>query len=247
MAIQSFKRYEKKFLLTNEQYMALMPRLKEYMYLDDHCKDETGYKIANIYFDTAQNEIIKHSISKPYYKEKLRLRTYGTPESENATSFLELKKKIGGIVNKRRVVMPLWQSYEFLETGKHPENASYMQNQVLNEIEYFLSNNDVKPTVYISYDRIATFAKNDHDFRLTFDTNITTRRNDLHLESGSFGTQLLLPDQHLMEVKILSAYPMWLTQILSEQGIFNQTFSKYGKEYKNYCLNNKEADFELAI
>ncbi len=101
MAIKSFKRYEKKYLLTGEQYEKLIPRLLEYMKMDDHCVNNS-YSIYNIYYDTDDNSVIRHSISKPYYKEKLRLRSYKIPQSPSDKVFLELKKKINKIVNKRR-------------------------------------------------------------------------------------------------------------------------------------------------
>ena len=93
MAIKSFKRYEKKFILTQKQYDALIPRLLEYMNPDEHCKSGKNYSIYNIYYDTDNNDVIRHSIAKPYYKEKLRLRSYTVPNSLDDNVFLELKKK----------------------------------------------------------------------------------------------------------------------------------------------------------
>ena len=94
MAIRSFKRFEKKFILTAEQYNKLLPILLDYMNLDKHCKVGENYNIYNIYYDTLNNDVIRHSISKPYYKEKLRLRSYNIPNSLDDKVFLELKKKI---------------------------------------------------------------------------------------------------------------------------------------------------------
>lgn len=108
MAIKSFKRYEKKYLLTGEQYEKLIPRLLEYMKMDDHCVNNS-YSIYNIYYDTDDNSVIRHSISKPYYKEKLRLRSYKIPQSPSDKVFLELKKKINKIVNKRRAIITLME------------------------------------------------------------------------------------------------------------------------------------------
>ena len=121
MAITSFKRYEKKYLLTDEQFNALIPKLLEYMNPDEHCKEGNENTIYNIYYDTDDNSIIKHSLSKPYYKEKLRLRSYSIPKSLDETVFLELKKKIGGIVNKRRIVITLKQAYDLLNKGIRPD------------------------------------------------------------------------------------------------------------------------------
>lgn len=203
---------------------------------DENCEDGDEYIIYNIYYDTDDDKIIRHSLSKPYYKEKLRLRSYNIPSPKD-TVFLELKKKIGGVVNKRRIVITLEEAYDLINKGKRPENCDYMTEQVLNEIEYFLKTNDVKPKAYISYRRKAFFGKEDRDFRVTFDTHIITRRDELALEKGCYGEELLKDGQHLMEVKILGAIPVWLTKIFAELKIYTSSFSKYGKEYKKYCSN----------
>lgn len=240
MAIKSFKRYEKKFLLSKEQYERLIPKLLKYMELDKHCRDGNNYSIYNIYYDTIHDDVIRHSISKPYYKEKLRLRSYHVLSSNEDEAFLELKKKINGIVSKRRVVLTLGEVNEFLNKGIRPEVNEYMDNQVLNEIEYYLKNNDVYPNVYVGYSRKAFFGKENKDFRVTFDSHITTRRNELSLAKGNFGQQLLKQNQYLMEVKILGAIPLWFVEILSELKIYNTHFSKYGNEFMQRCLNNIE-------
>lgn len=120
MAITSFKRYEKKFMLTKEQFEQLMPKLLQHMNQEEHTKDNGMYSIYNIYYDNDNHDVISHSISKPYYKEKLRLRSYNIVENEEEKVFLELKKKINGIVNKRRVVLTLAESQAFLEKGIRP-------------------------------------------------------------------------------------------------------------------------------
>ncbi len=239
MAIKSFKRCEKKFLLNKEQYDALIPRLLEYMNLDEYCKSEKNYSIYNIYYDTDDNDVIRHSISKPYYKEKLRLRSYKIPEKPEDIVFLELKKKIKDVVNKRRAEMTLQEAYRFLELGERPVPKDYISKQVIDEVEYYLINNKVYPKVYISYSRKAFFGKEDSSFRLTFDSKIIARRNNLFLELGSFGYELLEKNKYLMELKISGAIPMWLVKIFSELSIYSTHFSKYGNEYMRYCLNNK--------
>ena len=238
MAIKSFKRFEKKFILTKYQYDKLIPILSNYMNLDKYCRDGKNYNIYNIYYDTLNNDVIRHSISKPYYKEKLRLRSYNIPNSLDDKVFLELKKKINGIVNKRRVVMTLGEVYNFLENGKKPFFDNYENNQVIKEIEYYLSKNKVFPNVYIGYSRKALFGKEDKEFRVTFDSKITARRSDLCLSSGCFGYDILGENKYLMEVKFLGAIPLWFTKILSDLEIYNTHYSKYGNEYMMYCINN---------
>lgn len=239
MAIKSFKRFEKKFILDQKKYDELIAKLLEYMNPDEHCKSQKNYSIYNIYYDTKTNDVIRHSISKPYYKEKLRLRSYTIPTNLDSKVFLELKKKINGIVNKRRVVMTLKEAYDFLEYRKRPILNDYINEQVIQEIEYYLSKNKVYPAVYIGYTRNAFFGKDDKDFRVTFDSNIITRRNNLSLGAGCFGTDILGKNIYLMEVKFLGAIPLWFTKILSDLEIYNTHFSKYGNEYMNYCLDKK--------
>lgn len=240
MAIKSFKRYEKKFLLTQKQYESLIPRLLDYMEPDQYCLDGNNYSIYNIYYDTVHSDVIRHSISKPYYKEKLRLRSYRIPTDPTDKVFLELKKKINGIVNKRRVVLTLEEANLFISQGIRPKAKDYMSEQVINEIAYYLSHEKVQASVYIGYTRKAFFSKEDSDFRLTFDSQILTRREDLTLEDGYFGENILEENQYLMEVKILGAMPVWFTKILSELEIYNTHFSKYGQEFMNYCAQDKE-------
>ena len=69
-------------------------------------------------------------------KEKLRLRGYGIPSLEDKV-YLEIKKKVNGLVNKRRTRLVLKEAYNYLFTSIMPEYKEYMNKQVLNEIDYF--------------------------------------------------------------------------------------------------------------
>jgi len=230
MAIETFKRYEKKFLLDREKFECISKCLEDYMEPDKFNIDGNCYTISNIYYDTESDELIRRSITKPVYKEKLRLRSYGKPTLEDIV-FLEIKKKFKGVVNKRRTKLTLAEAYDFIDNGIIPEEQPYINRQVLHELQYFFEIYDLKPAVYLSYDRWAYFSKEDTDFRITFDTNIRTRRTDLRLESGSYGDLLLPEDTWLMEVKILNAIPLWFVKILSECEVYANSFSKYGTEY----------------
>jgi hypothetical protein len=231
VAIKSFKRYEKKYLLSHEQYSKIIPGLLEHMDPDEHCMHGEKYNIYNIYYDTENSDVIRHSISKPYYKEKLRLRSYNVVQSMDDKVFLELKKKINGIVNKRRAVMTYGDAQRFLSEGVKPCMKDFRSGQVLNEIEYYLSRNKVRPAVYIGYQRMAFFGKENRDFRVTFDSRILTRREELSLEQGFYGKELMGEGMSLMEVKILGAMPLWFAEMLSGLSIYSTNFSKYGQEY----------------
>lgn len=239
MTIKSFKRYEIKYFVTYEQFCTIKTELEKHMVLDKNCMTNGSYMIYNLYFDTDNNDIIQRSLDKPYYKEKLRLRSYSIPTNENEKVFLELKKKIGGIVAKRRAVIPYNQALEFVETGIIPEIKNYEDRQVLCEIKDFLERYNAHPKVFISYERVAYFDKNDSEFRVSFDKNILTRRTNVNLLDGDFGTELIDDGLYLMEVKCEGQLPMWLCHLLSEMKIYRTSFSKYGTEYKNYIAANR--------
>jgi hypothetical protein len=239
MAIEVFNRNECKFLIDKAVYDNIQDRLLEYMELDEYNKDNKLYTISNIYYDTSDNYLIRKSLSKPAYKEKLRLRAYGVPR-ENEKVFLEIKKKVCGLVNKRRTKLRLNEAYNFVSTGQEPELKSYMNRQVINEIEYMLRIYNLEPKLYLAYDRQALFGIDSRDLRITFDTNVRTRRYDLRLEAGDYGEQLLEDGKWLMEVKAEKNIPLWLSRMLSENKIFKTSFSKYGAEYQKMLLRERE-------
>ena len=223
MAQTVFNRYEKKYLMTSAVYHKLRQRLEPYMEADRYGL----HTICNIYFDTPDDLLIRRSIEKPVYKEKLRLRSYGVPGPDSKV-FLEIKKKYAKVVNKRRVQLRLAEAYAYLEQGARPEQ----ENQILREIDFFLGRYPLQRRLYLAYDRVALFGREDPDFRLTFDTRIRSRRLDLGLEQGDRGRLLLPEDCVLMESKVMGATPLWFTGILSEMGLYPVSFSKYGNIYK---------------
>ncbi len=234
MAIRTFQRKEVKFLLSMEQYQGLQPVLYTYMNPDKHCIDGKEYGVYNIYYDTDDNFLIRESLAKPYYKEKIRLRSYASPAGPEDLVFLEIKKKVGGIVTKRRVTMTLREAEAYIQTRVKPQSEKYLQQQVIKELDVFLNNYTVHPAQYISYQRSAFFGRENSDFRLTFDRKITARRDDLTLARESYGSQIILPEQRLMEVKVSDSIPAWLSMELSRLGIYKTSFSKYGTAYKQY-------------
>lgn len=225
-----FKRIEKKYQLSSEKYWAFVHALAPYMQMDAYGL----HTIGNIYYDTEGYDLIRHSIEKPPYKEKLRLRSYGTPESDTMV-FIELKKKWDSTVFKRRISMTLHEAEDYLNHGIHPNRDS----QILREIDYFLDFYTPTPKLFLGYDRIACYGLGDPEVRITFDAHIRSRETHLKLSNGDFGTLLLGDDDVLMEIKIPDAMPLWLASLLSDFEIFPLSFSKYGNIYKEKITLNR--------
>jgi hypothetical protein len=230
MTIFVFNRYEAKFWLDEALFRPLFDRLSEWMIFDEANIDESLYTVNNLYFDTHDHELIRRSLSQPRYKEKLRLRAYGVPTSLDSV-YLELKKKVSGLVNKRRISVTEDEGMHFVCNGERPQTNEYLGTQVSEEIAYMRTRYRLEPKVLIAYDRFAMFAKNNRDLRITFDTNIRTRRTNLSLIAGDSGSLLPVSAKWLMEIKVRQAIPFWLTSILNEFGLFRTRFSKFGNEY----------------
>lgn len=219
-----FKRYEKKYFLEGGQYQRFLEMAEQYMQVDEYGKST----ICNLYLDTADFELIRNSIEKPVYKEKLRLRSYGVPKPGD-TVFLELKKKYKGVVYKRRIALSLEEAYRSIQAGA----VDGSRGQIGREINYFLEMYHPVPRVYLAYDRIAMYGKEDEELRMTFDFRIRSREENLDLAAGDEGELLLPDDTVIMEIKVKDAYPMWLIHALEAVEIYPCSFSKYGNVYKN--------------
>ena len=232
-----FRRVEKKYIITKEQYTAIEEAIKGKMVEDEHGKSI----IYNLYLDTGQFELIRHSITKPIYKDKVRLRSYSIPNNDTPI-YLEIKRKYDGVVSKRRVETNLNEFHEYLSN-----NEENKEEQVEKELHYYFKHYNLKPTMFVSYYRGAYYDREDSGFRLTFDSEVVARNYDLELEKGVYGTDILGKDKYIMEVKTLGAIPMWFVKILDELKIRPCGFSKYGEAYTQLILKEEEENVRKYI
>ena len=225
MAYQSsFQRYEIKYMLTRSQKDALLNVMEPYMKLDQYGRTT----IRNIYYDTPNYRLIRRSIERPIYKEKLRVRSYDQV-APGGDVFVELKKKFKKVVYKRRLVMPIGDARAWLAG----DDSLKPDSQIGSEIRYFRDfYGELRPTVFLSYEREAFYSLDGSDFRITMDENILARDHDLDLCSEAYGTAILPEDITLLEVKAPGAIPLWLTRFLTENKIYKTSFSKYGTAYR---------------
>ncbi|MBR6682094.1 MAG: polyphosphate polymerase domain-containing protein [Clostridia bacterium] len=225
MAFQTvFSRYEMKYMLTLEQKQRILEIMKNYMSADKYGRST----IRNVYYDTDTYLLIRRSIGKPIYKEKLRIRSY-TQADEDSTVFVELKKKYKKVVYKRRISLPEKEAVKWLAK----EEGCHKFTQISKEIDYFLEYyKTLRPVVFLSYEREAYYSDDDPNFRVTFDDNILCRQTDLSLTKGIYGTPILPEGNVLMEIKCSGGIPLWMVDFLSKEKIYKTSFSKYGTAYQ---------------
>jgi hypothetical protein len=222
-----FLRVEKKYLLDERQYTAILDAISSRMIEEKY----GASTILNIYYDTPDWRLIRASVEKPLYKEKLRLRAYGAA-TDDSEVFIEIKKKLNGVVYKRRTSMPLSDAREFLNSRTRTLGG----DQVLREAEWMLNAYNLATAAAISYDRAAFVDKDDPDFRVTIDQNLMGRTEALDLTYGSVGDKVLNDGQYLMEIKTAGGMPLWMCRLLGDLGVFPTSFSKYGEYYKDFIL-----------
>lgn len=232
-----FKRYEKKYRLTLAQKEQLLSRMAKRLTPDPHGRST----ICSLYLDTPDYRLIRQSMEARTYKEKLRLRSYGTPTAQERV-FLEIKKKYKGVVYKRRERMTLAEAKRYLTDGTKPVNS-----QIMREIDYAMAfYRHPRPSMLLCYERDAYYDKEDPNLRITFDTGIRYRAETLDLAEGTDGTAILPADAVLMEIKTAGAMPLWLSHLLDEHGIYPTSFSKYAHCYQHHLLH-KETPYERVV
>ena len=224
-----FQRVEQKYILSKEQRDNLLEKINEYVEKDPYFES----KICNIYFDNNENDLMVNSLEKPEFKAKVRLRSYDVPNMDSQV-FLEVKDKYKGVVGKRRIKLSLKEFYDYYENGLVKDN------QIMKELNYYFKMFDLKPFIFLAYDRNSYYEKGNRNLRITLDSNLRSRYNDLRLELGDNGKKYFDEDTYIMEIKVMNAIPLWLTKILSELKIYPTSFSKvgsiYSKEKESECL-----------
>ena len=239
MAYQSvFQRYEIKYILKRDQKARIVAAMMPYMAPDQYGRTT----IRNVYFDTPNYRLIRHSMEKPVYKEKLRIRSYQQARPGSQV-FVELKKKYKGIVYKRRLSLPEQDAVDWMAGSQPPSEDS----QIRREIDYFLRYyGALRPTVFLSYERQAWYCRDGGDFRVTFDDNILCRRTDLSLESAVGGAPILDEGLVLKEIKCSGGIPLWMTALLREEKLYKTSFSKYGTAYQTLIYPEIKEMFRYA-
>lgn len=225
----TFQRVEHKYLLERQEANEL------YKLIKDHLVDDVypSYSLHNVYYDSADNVLIRRSLEGPCYKEKIRVRSYGEPDSDKP-AYIELKKKYDGIVYKRRIQVKEGEINECM--AKDHE----LNSQIGNEIAYVRDFYDVQAKMFIGYDRRAFAGKDEDDVRITFDTNIRYRLDHLSLHDDHPDEYLLDKNKILMEIKVMDRYPLWLSHALNKMKLTRTSFSKYGTIYAHLIEKERE-------
>ena len=227
--IKIFSRMEKKYIITPEKKELLLSLMGGRLRPDPHGRST----ISSLYLDIPDFRIIRRSLDREVYREKLRIRSYGGEKV-----FFEIKKKYKGTVYKRRESMTYREAMEYVLGGGLPKTS-----QIMREIDYLIKfYNAPRPVMLVSYERDAYFIADEDNLRITFDTDVRYRSYDLDLERGTFGKTITDADTVIMEIKTEGAMPLWLARILSETKTYPCRFSKYGRSYTDMIAKGETSN-----
>ena len=219
-----------KYIMSPEQTEYFKESVKDYMKIDKFGLTS----IASLYYDTPNYRLIRTSVEKPPFKEKIRLRSYGIA-TDNSPVFLELKRKAYGIVYKRRVQSTIPLVKKFFDGEGDICAGGQINKEITTFRDYYQT---LVPACMIIYDRVAYFQP-DGDLRLTIDHNPRYRYEDLDLRVSMEGNSLLKDGYTILEVKVQQAVPLWLSDILTKGKIYKGSFSKYGEAYRQQLLRTR--------
>lgn len=232
MEAQAFDRIEKKYLITKQAKKELLKTIKKHLKTDEYHKSE----VYNIYFDNDNFDLIIQSIDRPTFKEKLRARSYGGYDRV----FFEIKTKLKGKdanLGYKRRIMVTRQEYEKIVAGETTllklvsKNHSSKENQIAKEIDYLIKHFKLKPRILVYYKRESY--KGENSLRITFDERLKFRQEELNFEHEKHDKIYFKDDRNIiMEIKAHGGLPIWLVELLSNNHIYPQQFSKIGRVYE---------------
>lgn len=237
-----FERKEVKYRLNARQYQVLSAVIAKHMVLDEFGRTS----VTSLYFDTPTRSLVERSLDKPLYKEKFRMRRYGSATTGDRV-FLEIKKKFDGIVYKRRVSLSHAAAYAYMNgmayesaCVRYPladpvmadESLGPRSIQIAREIDSFVMRyRPLRPSMMLVCDRSAYTAVDDDEVRITFDTDVAYR-DMFRMDSKNDPLMpLIKPGEVIMEVKVSHSFPLWLVRALRDCQAYPSSFSKYGEAY----------------
>jgi len=221
-----------KFVITRDQREGLMHEFLQRMGNDQNALTGARYPIVSLYYDNAQRDCYWEKIHGLSNRRKMRVRVYGSMDGAvPPSSFIEVKHKAEGRGVKRRVRLPLERALS-IAAGVPFDPACFgpADARVLDEVQKLVREREFRPVCCLRYDREAYVDRDPaSDLRVTFDTGIAYRMDDLvpSPDDRNFVHHLLPEGCSVMEVKVTGAVPYWLTRLVGEQHCILQGHSKY--------------------
>lgn len=232
--IRSFNRFELKYLVPIEAAEQFRQALRTYLVPDDNGDSRGNYYVSSLYYDGPDFGFYWEKVDGLKFRRKLRIRHY---ESSGALGvetpvFVEIKQRLNRVTQKRRVLLPYRQALQLCDRRRMPDPSLFERTAqdaaVLDEIASMLWQYDLRPVSIVRYARQALIGTEyDIGLRVTFDTDLSYRSNQLQLHWRNDGLQLFPPDWAVVEIKVNERIPYWLTELVAVHNLNLVRVSKY--------------------
>lgn len=214
-------RIELKHEITKMDCYLLRNKLKHFMQVDPHAKNDGKYLIRSVYFDNFDNKILTQKKEGFYDREKFRVRFY-----DYNTDYINLEKKSkrNNLTYKQKCPMTA-EEYERIRVG----DILWMENDSRALIQnLFLQMNlsQLKPVTVVDYER-EVFIYEHGNVRITFDSSIKTSFRNNDVLNPNLPMIETTPEIVILEVKYDEFIPDVIKYLLQLGDRQKGTYSKY--------------------
>ena len=230
--VRSFNRYEYKYVLRQDQALALLADAAAFTRPDPNDPEGAGYPVHSLYWDTPDLAFFWEKLDGIKVRRKLRFRHYAGGDEV----FVEIKQRIDRTIQKRRARMPRAAAERLfapgalaaLASGEREAHAE-TDDPVLHEALSLCARQRLAPTIAVAYRRRARFGLWEPDLRITFDTHLVYDTTGLAIGAEVTGDARAILDPRLcvLEIKFDDRVPIWLVRLVEHHGLEIRRFSKY--------------------
>ncbi len=230
--IQSFSRYEFKYILRKDLSDKIEKDTKSFMRYDEHANKELDnrYFVRSLYFDNLQSSNFYEKVDGMKIRGKYRLRTYSDIFDKNIPIFLEMKGRSNERTYKLRTKVKYEHLNYFFSQSKYPLLLSiYTRNNlVINNFVFDSFRKKIFPRVLVDYYRRPYINKFGLYFRLTFDSNILVSKTQRLFINKSFSSWIECRAGYtVLEVKFERSIPPWFHRIIQNYNLRRLSISKF--------------------
>jgi hypothetical protein len=231
MNIQSFSRYEFKYILSNKLAEKIESEVRYFMRYDGYVDPKLGnrYIVRSLYFENESYVNFNEKVDGIKKRKKFRLRTYSRSSLQNSSFFLEEKGRVNERTYKNRSKISNFDLNKIFNVKSHIGEIliSYPQNELLNGFVYESMRKDLKPMILVDYMRRPYVNNHGLLFRATFDSNIQACLSKaIHPDIHKVNWKECKAGYTVLEVKFERSIPPWFHRIIQCYNLRRVSISK---------------------
>lgn len=228
-------RLEYKYLVPVERLDALRTQMRPYLRVDgfvDKTNANKGYTVRSIYFDTPRMDYHFEKIEGIGVRKKIRVRGYNALTDRSAV-FLEIKRKNVNLIAKDRAPLFYRDLEDLFRTRDvdryiQPHHGSGESIEPAKRFFFHVCGRSLEPSVLVSYDREAFYARFNPLLRITFDKNLRfSMRPSLNELFDESKLRRTMGRHFILEVKFQRGLPSWLRDVITQNELERMALSKY--------------------